>query len=238
MSNPSPPHGLHDLTVLDDETIEWLFNTCPEISCGQAVVWTTSKRKRRKIRTSVWKQNTIIWRCTKGKHRLKAVVHCWCEVPLTIRKAKKKQDCIGRDILQQVQHRNTFGGWLKTKQVTEDLCNACIRLQRRQRTFHTRVTPASTTDQLTLFQAVNMIRREKNRMHETRHENEVKLTVNKVTLKFTSNSNYHRCYTESNKLVLKYCCSWQMSHIFNNNNSLRTLKLFDKRTIDFRLCFS
>jgi len=26
-----PPHGLHDLTVLDDETIEWLLNICPEI---------------------------------------------------------------------------------------------------------------------------------------------------------------------------------------------------------------
>jgi len=26
-----PPHGLHDLTVLDDETIECLLNTCPEI---------------------------------------------------------------------------------------------------------------------------------------------------------------------------------------------------------------
>jgi len=25
-----PPHGLHDLTVLDDETAEWLLNTCPE----------------------------------------------------------------------------------------------------------------------------------------------------------------------------------------------------------------
>jgi len=23
--------GLHGLTVLDDETIEWLLNTCPEI---------------------------------------------------------------------------------------------------------------------------------------------------------------------------------------------------------------
>jgi len=33
-----PPHGLHGLTVLDDETIEWLLNTCPEIKCGQAVV--------------------------------------------------------------------------------------------------------------------------------------------------------------------------------------------------------
>jgi len=25
------PHGLHGLTVLDDETIEWLLITCPEI---------------------------------------------------------------------------------------------------------------------------------------------------------------------------------------------------------------
>jgi len=25
------PHGLHGLTVLDDETIDWLLNTCPEI---------------------------------------------------------------------------------------------------------------------------------------------------------------------------------------------------------------
>jgi len=26
-----PPHGLHGLTVLDDETTKWLLNTCPEI---------------------------------------------------------------------------------------------------------------------------------------------------------------------------------------------------------------
>jgi len=26
-----PPHGQHRLTVLDDGTIEWLLNTCPEI---------------------------------------------------------------------------------------------------------------------------------------------------------------------------------------------------------------
>jgi len=25
-----PPHGLHGLTVLDDETTEWLLNTCPD----------------------------------------------------------------------------------------------------------------------------------------------------------------------------------------------------------------
>jgi len=23
------PHGLHDLTALDDETIDWLLDTCP-----------------------------------------------------------------------------------------------------------------------------------------------------------------------------------------------------------------
>jgi len=26
-----PPHQLHGLTVLDDDTIEWLLNTCPKI---------------------------------------------------------------------------------------------------------------------------------------------------------------------------------------------------------------
>jgi len=26
-----PPHGLHGLTVLDDETFEWLLSICPEI---------------------------------------------------------------------------------------------------------------------------------------------------------------------------------------------------------------
>ena len=31
LSNPSTPHGLHGLTVLDDETTEWLLNTCPDI---------------------------------------------------------------------------------------------------------------------------------------------------------------------------------------------------------------
>jgi len=32
-----PLHGLHGLTVVDDETIDWLHNTCPEIQCDQAV---------------------------------------------------------------------------------------------------------------------------------------------------------------------------------------------------------
>jgi len=31
LSNPSTSHGTHSLTVLNDETIEWLLNTCPEI---------------------------------------------------------------------------------------------------------------------------------------------------------------------------------------------------------------
>jgi len=29
-----PPHRLHGLTVLDDETIEWLLDTCHEISAA------------------------------------------------------------------------------------------------------------------------------------------------------------------------------------------------------------
>jgi len=29
-----PPHLLHGLTVLNDETIDWLLNTCPEICDG------------------------------------------------------------------------------------------------------------------------------------------------------------------------------------------------------------
>ena len=36
-STHRPPYELHGLTVLDDETIEWLLNTCPEIYCGLAV---------------------------------------------------------------------------------------------------------------------------------------------------------------------------------------------------------
>jgi len=26
-----PPHGLHGVTVLDDETTEWMLNICPKI---------------------------------------------------------------------------------------------------------------------------------------------------------------------------------------------------------------
>jgi len=33
-----PSHGMHGLTVLNDETIEWPLNTCPEIYFGLAVV--------------------------------------------------------------------------------------------------------------------------------------------------------------------------------------------------------
>jgi len=31
-----PPHEVHVLMVLDDETIEWLLNTCPEIRGGSS----------------------------------------------------------------------------------------------------------------------------------------------------------------------------------------------------------
>jgi len=32
-----PPHGLDGLTVVYNETLDWLLNTCPEIQCGLAV---------------------------------------------------------------------------------------------------------------------------------------------------------------------------------------------------------
>ena len=38
-----PPYGLHGLTVLDDATIEWLLNTCPEIQCDPWVAEPFSK---------------------------------------------------------------------------------------------------------------------------------------------------------------------------------------------------
>jgi len=43
-----PPRRLHGLTVLDDETIESLFNTCPEILCGQAVDSNNWRKRRRR----------------------------------------------------------------------------------------------------------------------------------------------------------------------------------------------
>jgi len=35
------PHGLHGLTVLDDQTIEWLLNTCPGSSATKHWIVTT-----------------------------------------------------------------------------------------------------------------------------------------------------------------------------------------------------
>ena len=40
-----PPHGLHGLTVLDDETTEWLLSICPEIYYNQAVVWISNSKE-------------------------------------------------------------------------------------------------------------------------------------------------------------------------------------------------
>ena len=39
----------YGLAVLDHETIEWLLNTCPEISCGQAVDRTTGSKEEESI---------------------------------------------------------------------------------------------------------------------------------------------------------------------------------------------
>ena len=44
-----PPHGQHGLTVLDDETTEWLLNTCPEIQRSQAVDKRTRSKKKWRI---------------------------------------------------------------------------------------------------------------------------------------------------------------------------------------------
>jgi len=48
-----PSHGLYGLTVLNCETIEWLLNTCPDILCGQAVVWTSGSKEEEPTYT-VW----------------------------------------------------------------------------------------------------------------------------------------------------------------------------------------
>jgi len=53
-----PPHGLHSLTVLNDETIEWLLNICPEILCGQAV-GSNNSLKRRSHKNSESKSITL-----------------------------------------------------------------------------------------------------------------------------------------------------------------------------------
>jgi len=50
-----PPHGLDGLTVLDDETTEWLLNTCPEIWRGQAVDKRTRSNERRRRHINILK---------------------------------------------------------------------------------------------------------------------------------------------------------------------------------------
>jgi len=42
------PHGLHDLTVMDDETMDWLLNTCPEIEFEISVGCNNSFKRRRR----------------------------------------------------------------------------------------------------------------------------------------------------------------------------------------------
>jgi len=53
MSNPSTPRGLHGLAVLDDEAVEWLLNTCPEIKCGLAVDSNNSLKRSEKTHLSM-----------------------------------------------------------------------------------------------------------------------------------------------------------------------------------------
>ena len=42
------PHGLHDLTVLADETIGWLLNICPEIYYSAAKLWLEQLAQKKK----------------------------------------------------------------------------------------------------------------------------------------------------------------------------------------------
>ena len=56
-----PPHGLHGLTVPDDETIKWLLNTCPEIQCGQAVIWTTSSKEETSSTYFYWTRTLCLF---------------------------------------------------------------------------------------------------------------------------------------------------------------------------------
>ena len=43
-----PPHGLHVLTVLDDETLEWLLNICPESEAKQWLEQLAQKEMKKK----------------------------------------------------------------------------------------------------------------------------------------------------------------------------------------------
>ena len=54
-----PPHVLHGLTVLDDEAIQWLLNTCPEIQCGLAVDNSNSLKRRRRSDPTIFNLITI-----------------------------------------------------------------------------------------------------------------------------------------------------------------------------------
>jgi len=53
-----PAHGLHGLTVLDDETIEWQLNAYPEIWRGQAID-SNNWLKRRSHKNSESKSITV-----------------------------------------------------------------------------------------------------------------------------------------------------------------------------------
>ena len=63
-----PPHGLHGLTVLDDQTIEWLLNSCPEIYWGLAADSNNSLKPRRRFliggplgKNGWWHFSVVCW---------------------------------------------------------------------------------------------------------------------------------------------------------------------------------
>jgi len=54
-----PPHRLHGLTVLDDETTEWLLNICPESS--EAEQWFEQLAQKKKWNHCVSPAQIVVW---------------------------------------------------------------------------------------------------------------------------------------------------------------------------------
>jgi len=53
-----PPHGLHGLTVLDNETTEWLLNICPRSSAAKQ--WLEELAQKKEVLQYNVKQDLIL----------------------------------------------------------------------------------------------------------------------------------------------------------------------------------
>ena len=70
-----PPHGLHGLTVLDDETIKWLLNTCPRYSAAKQWITTRSNDEQYygfQKKKNILPKNMRVsgWQVMAKKHKL------------------------------------------------------------------------------------------------------------------------------------------------------------------------